>query len=161
MSADEKLVTAAQSGDVEAARAALDSGADKERKTGVRSLRITTQHCTALRARGHASCPTCRAQHGQTPLAWAAKEGHLGVVQLLVERGADFNTKDAVCCAAPAAAPRRAHPSRVHTPACSCGGAAAARRRGGVRCSARAHSFRFRTCLCMTPSRPRRAARAD
>jgi hypothetical protein len=36
------------------------------------------------------------------PLSWAAYNGHVCVVQLLVERGADTETNDEVRCAAPA-----------------------------------------------------------
>ena len=31
-------------------------------------------------------------QHGQTALMWAASEGHVSVVELLIEAGADFRT---------------------------------------------------------------------
>jgi hypothetical protein len=60
------------------------------------------RHCAALRA-PHASLAARRAQIGMTPLWWAAEKGHLGVVQLLVERGADFETKNTVRRAASAA----------------------------------------------------------
>jgi hypothetical protein len=52
MGADEQLLAAAKSGDVAAARAALDSGADKEDKDAtVRCERRRSALCAALRAR--------------------------------------------------------------------------------------------------------------
>ena len=35
-------------------------------------------------------------QDGFTPLAWAAKKGHLPVAEHLVEKGADIEAKDQV-----------------------------------------------------------------
>jgi ankyrin repeat protein len=32
--------------------------------------------------------------YGQTPLSWAAGSGHKATVQLLLEKGADFDLKD-------------------------------------------------------------------
>jgi hypothetical protein len=51
MGADEQLLAAAKSGDVAAARAALDNGADKERKDEVRSLLTATQRTLRRPAR--------------------------------------------------------------------------------------------------------------
>ncbi len=101
MSADDKLrVAAAQSGNVAAARAALDSGANNERKHEVRCGWMATQRTLPAPpcARIHAPRATRCAQNGMTPLSWAARSGHLGVVQLLVERGADIGTTDNVRC---------------------------------------------------------------
>jgi hypothetical protein len=67
---------------------------------GARRRRCSTL-CAAMRARSHAAR---RAQAGRAPLSHAAHHGHLGVVQLLLDRGADVETKDDVRCAAPAAA---------------------------------------------------------
>lgn len=36
-------------------------------------------------------------QTGQTALMFAAEYGHLDVIEVLVERGADLETKDQVC----------------------------------------------------------------
>ncbi|KAK5635619.1 hypothetical protein RRF57_011331 [Xylaria bambusicola] len=33
---------------------------------------------------------------GQTPLSWAARNGHEEIVQLLVEKGADIESKDSI-----------------------------------------------------------------
>jgi hypothetical protein len=95
MDANEQLLAAAQSGDVVAARAALDSGADKECEDAEVCCRWRRCALSAPCARAHTS-PPHRAQYGQTPLAWAAEKGHVGVVQLLVERGCDIETKDNV-----------------------------------------------------------------
>jgi ankyrin repeat protein len=100
----EKLMTAAKDGDVAAARAALDSGVDKEREDkmvrGRRRQGVLHRHATAVRM----LIVMRRVQSGITPLSLAAENGHLGVVQLLVERGADMNTKVVVRFAVPAAA---------------------------------------------------------
>jgi transposase len=64
--ATQKLFEAARSGDVSAARVALDAGAD-----------VTA---------------TDKAE--QTPLHLAAMRGHIGVARLLIENGADPNAKD-------------------------------------------------------------------
>jgi hypothetical protein len=116
-------------------------------------------------ARAHESRAALCAQNGWAPLSWAAEKGFLGVVQLLVDRGADKETKDGVRSAEPAAAPRRARPSRVRAAACSCRGPAAARRRGGR------WLFRARACIrrgsdgpisvCRRRARAVQRARAD
>jgi hypothetical protein len=126
MSADERLLAAVKSGDVAAARAALDSGADKERKDAkVRCGRRRSALCAAPHARSRV---TRRAQYGRTPLSWAAWSGHSGVVQLLVEQGADVGTTNNVRCDAPAAA-LRARLLRVRLPLAALW---ALRRRGGA-----------------------------
>ena len=38
----------------------------------------------------------CMYQDGNTPLIWAAREGHLPVVEYLLEKGADMEAKDHV-----------------------------------------------------------------
>jgi hypothetical protein len=125
MSADEKLLAAAKRGDVAVARGALDTGADKECKDVVRCGR--QQHALpALHVRTHASRAAHGAQNGQTPLWWAAEDGHLGVVQLLLERGAAIETKDDVRCAAPAP------PRGFRLRACAVPPASAAARGGGA-----------------------------
>jgi hypothetical protein len=43
------------------------------------------------------------AQHGYTPLHWAAKKGHANCVALLAERGANVEATDEVRCAVPVA----------------------------------------------------------
>lgn len=45
-----------------------------------------------LLERGHS--PSAQDTHGHTPLWWAARRGHLSVVKLLLERGAEADMKD-------------------------------------------------------------------
>jgi hypothetical protein len=171
MSADDKLLAAAQSGDVAAAQAALESGADKERKdTGVRSLLQTaTQHTLpALRARSRftrrlpraACCAQCR----KTPLSWAAEKGHLGVVQLLVERGADIDTKDDVRCAAPVL-PRSAAARAIRACTLPLTAVAVRRWRGSVGALVFACARFHRCCgsvsFCLAVAASARRARTD
>jgi outer membrane protein assembly factor BamB len=65
-SPNERLLEAAGKGDVAAAKAALDDGADVNADNG----------------------------RGGTPLYHAAEQGRAGVARLLIERGADVNVKD-------------------------------------------------------------------
>jgi hypothetical protein len=58
---DVELLAAAQSGDVEAARAALDSGADKECKGG--RVRVARQQGALRRAHSRVTRRTLRAEH--------------------------------------------------------------------------------------------------
>ena len=37
---------------------------------------------------------TPRITYGQTPLSWAAENGHEAVVKLLLEKGAELDSKD-------------------------------------------------------------------
>jgi hypothetical protein len=108
-SPDVRLLEAACRGDVEKARAALDGGAnceytDKRVRRGavahtacVRCARVAGCICPAEGAvcGAHARRGVVRAQTemGQTPLSWAAEKGHTAVVLLLLERGAEMDSK--------------------------------------------------------------------
>lgn len=63
---DEELLAAARKGDLAAVRAALEKGAVVDAKT----------------------------RHGVTPLFYAAQNGHAGIVEFLLDKGADINVKD-------------------------------------------------------------------
>jgi hypothetical protein len=120
---DAALLAAAHSGNVAAARAALDAGAnvectDKEvrarawpllrvRAAAVAAARrpCTRAPCSSARGAGTRRLPTRGAdactsfrsharQYAQTPLSCAAGRGHLGVAQLLLERRAHIEAID-------------------------------------------------------------------
>lgn len=106
---DNELLQAAESGDVAAALAALDNGADLQCKDKVRcrspavcaararrdaAYRRRLARCTQYRRADAATpSPPRRAQNRYLPLHLAAMHGHADVAALLVERGADVNAK--------------------------------------------------------------------
>jgi ankyrin repeat protein len=81
-----KLLDAAAAGDVAAARAALDKGADVNRRED--AVRARTQR----RSRGGfftRSRAAPRLQAGKTPLSLAAERGHQAMLLLLLSRNAE------------------------------------------------------------------------
>ena len=89
------LAAAAESGDVAAARAALDAGADAAftnkarpaRGSGGRALPLSLPAAALTRG---------APQHGYPPLRVAAGNGHAGIVALLLDCGSDVDVKDFV-----------------------------------------------------------------
>ena len=120
---NEALLKAAGIGDVEAARKALDRGADTECFSKARarepccwslpSALLRRSALTRATAVGAAcGCAQDDGGHNHTPLHCATIKGHEGVVQLLLDKGASVEAKNNVRQFAPCcryAASRRVH----------------------------------------------------
>ncbi|EFX03641.1 ankyrin repeat protein [Grosmannia clavigera kw1407] len=61
---------------------------------GILSASAIAQDCFVKCLLSSADVETKDTEYGQTPLSWAAKNGHEAVVQRLLEHGADVKTKD-------------------------------------------------------------------
>jgi hypothetical protein len=111
--ADTPLLAAAKVGDVDAARAALDGGAWREqylrrykaRRAPRAAVRACARACVVWESVTDASRHVMTVQLRNTPLHEGTRNGHAGVVALLLERGAHTEVKNNVrsraarCCA--------------------------------------------------------------
>lgn len=104
------LFEAAQAGDVKAAQAALDGGADVNSQfaDGITPLMLAatgnhpeianpapTDHPEVIELLiQHGADANAKTDSGFVALFWAARYGHAGVVRVLLANGADVNAKD-------------------------------------------------------------------
>jgi len=98
--ANGRLLAAARSGDIVAAKEALDAGADVNVREGI--LQLTPLDTAAMDGRPaivtllleRGADPNAPGKHGVAPLHWAARHGQTEVGHILIENGADVNLKD-------------------------------------------------------------------
>jgi ankyrin repeat protein len=90
-SLNKALLAAAESGDIEAARAALDGGAEATCADNVRCA-----HAVGALSATYALPASARRQYSKTALLFAAEKGHAAIAKLALERGCDANGKDFV-----------------------------------------------------------------
>jgi hypothetical protein len=91
--AADRLVAAAEAGDLESVRQLLDEGTDVDATTasGITALMMAAHggHLSLVRyLLARRADLNAQTKNGVTPLIAAAKEGHLDIVNLLLERGA-------------------------------------------------------------------------
>lgn len=91
---DQKLLEAAQTGDIGAIKALLDAGAnvDARNDTGETAVRLATMNnqTEAVRILLEAGAnPNIQTIHGNTPLIWACSEGYIEIVRQLLKHDAN------------------------------------------------------------------------
>jgi ankyrin repeat protein len=98
--ADNIMIEAAKSGDVEAIRAYLTAGAELNARDGEGMSALTwaarrgqKKVVRVLLDKGLTDIDL-KDSYGFTPLFWAARRGYVDIVRILLENGADPGTKD-------------------------------------------------------------------